>query len=306
MNVSEERPPRKSVLLSFRFLTVSVIGSFAMAITSVYADLPALVALLGALVSILAGLALEAIHQAETHNNRQNKWFAQLQVPVLLASDANLTERYVELSEALARLSKCDDEVLREVALIRLAVLTNELTAISTGSVVFDSTETWRTVYEKLLRADDVSEYLSVAWVRTADYWQDTPGRQSTELNLQRAHEGLLIERLAIVNDTIWPPEAALPDEPIRRWLLDQHEHGMRILLVRESQLKLEPELIVDYGIYGNRAVGYQELDDQSRTKRFTLRFDHEEIQLAKDRWQRLKLYAIPLWKILDRRTGTP
>ena len=262
MNFPEERPPSKSALLSFRFLTVSVIGSLAMAITSVYADLPALVALLGALVSILAGLALEAIHQAETHNNQQSKWFSQLQVPVLLASDPSLTEHFVELSEALARLSQSNDEVLREVALIRLAVLTNELTAISMGSVVFDSTETWRTVYEKLLRADDVSEYLSVAWVRTADYWQDAPGRRSTELNLLRAHEGLLIERLAILNDSVWPQEAALPKEPIRRWLLDQHEHGMSILLVRESQLSLEKNLVADFGIYGDRAVGYQELDD--------------------------------------------
>ena len=34
------------------------------------------------------------------------------------------------------------------------------------------------------------------------------------------------------------------------------------------------PDLLADFGIYGDRAVGTQELDEQSRTVRFTLSFD--------------------------------
>ena len=43
-----------------------------------------------------------------------------------------------------------------------------------------------------------------------------------------------------------------------------------------------------------------QELDEQSRTVRFELRFDEPGIRLATDRWERLKLYARPYSELLD------
>ena len=63
---------------------------------------------------------------------------------------------------------------------------------------------------------------------------------------------------------------------------------------MRESELAGEPDLLADFGLYGDRATGIQELDEQSRTQRFVLRFDPRDLKLARDRWERLSLYATP------------
>jgi hypothetical protein len=62
--------------------------------------------------------------------------------------------------------------------------------------------------------------------------------------------------------------------------------------LVRESEIGGEADLLCDFGIYGDRATGIQELDELSRTLRFMLLFDKQSIKLAQDRWARLSLYA--------------
>ncbi len=74
----------------------------------------------------------------------------------------------------------------------------------------------------------------------------------------------------------------------------EQHDRGIRISVVRESELSSEPDLLSDFGIYGDRATGIEELDEQSRTLRFILLFDHQSISLARDRWARLSLYTKP------------
>src|SRR5262245_63371486 len=51
------RTPR-SILLSFRFLATSLLGALAMALVSVFAELPAQITMLGTLVSMLVGLFL--------------------------------------------------------------------------------------------------------------------------------------------------------------------------------------------------------------------------------------------------------
>ena len=70
---------------------------------------------------------------------------------------------------------------------------------------------------------------------------------------------------------------------------------------MRESQIATEADLLVDFGIYGDRAVGIQELDEQSRTIRFVLDFDRQSLNLACDRWDRIALYATPYADLLDR-----
>ena len=55
--------------------------------------------------------------------------------------------------------------------------------------------------------------------------------------------------------------------------------HGIWVMLVRESDIAGEPDLLADFGIYGERATGVQELDDQSRTLRFILYFDPQNIE---------------------------
>jgi hypothetical protein len=136
--------------------------------------------------------------------------------------------------------------------------------------------------------------------VRTKDYWQDPPGRQSMVANFEASHRGTFIERILILRDDLWPKKDILPKADILPWIEEQHDNGLRIRLVRESDVAGEPDLLADIGIYGTRAFGVQELDERCRTVRFVLQFDPQAVRLAKDRWQRLTLYTTPLRNLLD------
>ena len=115
------------------------------------------------------------------------------------------------------------------------------------------------------------------------------------ELNYEMARQGLRIERIAIIADDLWPANNGLPIEPLRSWLVNQQRSGIDIQLVRHSTLESEPDLVGDFGIYGNRALGTQQLNDHGRTIKFTLSFDFADVLEAEKRWERLSVYAQPL-----------
>jgi len=219
--------------------------------------------------------------------------------PALVAASHTLTD-------CLPRLGRHSDDVLREAVLLKLDSIQNEMRSLADGKVEFSATEGWRTVYERLLRCADIDTYRSIAWVRTEDYWRDAPGRRSMQLNFERLREGVRIERILILSDFYWPSAALLPSADISRWIEDQHEQGVQVSLVRESEIEAEADLLCDLGIYGNRATGWLELDAQCRTCRFTFDFSPESVRTADERWRRLSLYAISFAELLERteRTG--
>jgi hypothetical protein len=118
--------------------------------------------------------------------------------------------------------------------------------------------------------------------------------------NFEAVYRRVLIERIVILPDALWPDPQRLPSPTINEWLYVQHNHGLHIVLVRESALHTEPDLLSDFGIYGNRAVGTQELDEHSRTIRFLLSFDPQAVRLAVDRWRRLSVFGIPYQSLLE------
>ena len=71
---------------------------------------------------------------------------------------------------------------------------------------------------ERDRRRTEVLETLAVAWVWTAGYWQNRPGRQSLATNFA-AHHGLLIEWVVILPAALWPAGAVLPADAIRPWV---------------------------------------------------------------------------------------
>jgi len=111
-------------------------------------------------------------------------------------------------------------------------------------------------------------------------------------LNYDLARRGVWVERVIILRGELWSPGELLPAREIRPWIQEQHDHGIHVSLVREVDLQGEPDLLCDFGIYGNRATGIEELDEQSRTVRFVLHFDRPSIQLARDRLERISLYT--------------
>ena len=145
-----------------------------------------------------------------------------------------------------------------------------------------------------------VKSYYSVAWVRNNEYWNDVPGRQSMRFNYELIDRGFRIERVHILPDELWPFEEKLPTGGILEWLVEQQGRGIAVSLVRESDLAGEPDLLADFAIYGDRAIGIQELDERSHTLRFILSFDQPSIRHTLARWERLALFARSFQNLID------
>ena len=219
-----------------------------------------------------------------------------------LRSHPELLCAHHTLTHSLCQLADQTDEILRDTAAVRLAAIQEELRNLADGKAVFAGTEAWRTVYERILRTPGLGKYFSVAWLRSEDYWRDAPGRHSMQLNYDLIQLGVRIERTLILNDFFWPPGAALPAKVICQWIEDQYKRGIVIRLVRESEIEDEPELLCDFGIYGRRATGQLELDEQCRAVRFTLDFTPQWVRRFEERWRRLLLFAVTFRDLIDRK----
>ena len=305
MNSDNPRKRRRSAFLSFKFAGTALVGSLTMALVSALAPPQAQIAVLGSFISILAGLFLAYAEQDEERENRRLELFEHLKLPMELAPEDELFQQYVTIAEALSGIAKQEDPVLRQFALMKLSSIGGQVQSLARGTAVFSNTETWRVVYEQILQSPGLRSYHSVAWVKTADYWQDQPGRQSMRLNFEMVKRGLRIDRIVILRDTLWPKGHTLPSAEILRWIEEQNDQGIWVSLVRESELGTEPDLLCDLGVYDERAAGIQELDDRSRTLRFILHFDQPNIRHARERWERLLLYADSYADLVDRSDGS-
>ncbi len=298
--MSPVEPQRRSAFFSYRFLLTAVTGSVVMVLVSTFGSFPAQLAIIGAFVSILGGLFLSYLGQEEQREKDRAKTIESLSVPLSLAADKEFFDLYLEVSEGLAALSKRKDPILRRIALLKFASVADQINGLADGKIVFAMTEAWRTVYGDLLNSPDIRQYRSVAHVCTSKYWQDEPGRQSMRLNFGAVNRGILIERIVLLKSHLWPTGQLLPSSEILPWIEEQHNHGIWVALVRESDLKHESDLLMDFGIYGDRAVGIQELDENCRTLRFTLDLDPQSVQIFNERWKRLQLYAKSFKNLLD------
>ena len=131
----------------------------------------------------------------------------------------------------------------------------------------------------------------------------DTVVRRSIRLNFELQDAGTLsIERTIVIADELWPSNEHLPTESLQRWIDEQHNHGIWLRLLRLSSILNEPDLHADFGIYGTRAVGVQELGFHSKTARFILYFDFDRVREAEARWDRLAVYATSYRDLLDPR----
>lgn len=296
---------KPTVIFNFRFLTTALVGSLVMALVAVFGDLSAQIAMLGSWVSVLAGLIVSYVEQDDERERRRHDLLRMVSVPVTLARERTLLLHYRSYSEALEKMADQTDSILRQFVMLKLANIGEQLQMLADGTIIFSDTEVWRTIYDQFLRSPDITKYWSVAWVKSPEYWQDQPGRQSLDANFAAVRRGVMIHRLVIIADSLWPDASPFPTEPIRAWLDEQHNQGIWIGLVRESEVAHESDLLADIGIYGDRAIGVQELDSRSRTLRFVLSFDAEKIQDAKTRWERLKLYAVSYLTVLDRTQTT-
>lgn len=211
-----------------------------------------------------------------------------------------------ELHDTFSRIHLFPDPVYQTHAQLRLSEVLAHLRDLADGRLTFSSTETWRTAYEDLLNTVSTKRYLSVAVLNSEDYWQDQPGKRSIELNFQLLEHGFYVARIFILDDFFWPRMAAVPDTTMFEWISEQYYRGIDVYLLRSSELKDEPGLQTDFGVYGHAAVGYQSTDLQGRTTEFELRFDPDSMMRAEEAWKKLMLFAIPFEQIADVKVALP
>jgi hypothetical protein len=91
-------------------------------------------------------------------------------MPFAVAQDFAVFERYQKLTQALLGVSRHNDPLYREIALEQLDRVVARTAEIAAGTLVFEGTEAWRIVYERLLRSFGLYQYRSVAWIKNAEY----------------------------------------------------------------------------------------------------------------------------------------
>ena len=207
------------------------------------------------------------------------------------------------VSKELHRLNRSEglkSDVFRQQVALRLDDKLTEITDLAAGKLVFSSTETWRTVYQQVLESADAKRYLSVALIRTDDYWRDAPGESSLKFNYELVAHGFHIHRVFVIDDFFWPRASRTPSKQLFLWILDQYRRGIEVSLIRLTDLDDDPSLVCDIGIYGQSAVGQQQTDFEGKTTRFELCFAASALQQADQRWRQLMVYAQPFTAISD------
>lgn len=280
-------------------IAVSTGGISCVAVIAVwyFATTNILVLVLGLCLSLVIGLMCYAL-TAPRHDLSTLDIFETL---FELAHDSDISLVNKQISKSLLNASQRKDSIFRELLMQRLDLIAEDIKMAGDGRIEFISTESWRIFYEQILKSPGINNYRSVSHIETQNYWQDGAGRKSTELNLKLHDSGTVrVERIAIVADHLWQNDELFPVGIVHEWLEEQHRHGIWIELVRESDLAREPELISDFGIYGNRAVGRQFSDSGGRTSRFVLSFDFDDVKKAEDYWKKLRVFTVSYAKLLD------
>ncbi|WP_145386110.1 hypothetical protein [Stieleria neptunia] len=266
-----------------------------------FGGMPEQLTALGIVVSSVMGLQLSQFQQSNRRNRQLTQVLEAAGLQSQLLFQPDLFSVHIRIARALNSLAESDNATLRNHAVASLSDLHAKISEMSEGKLVFENTETWRTVYERLLRKPEVTKYRSISWFRNAVYWQDLPGKKSLQLNCDLADSGLLIQRSVIAPASLWETGENLPLSPLLEWIEQQHIHGIWVKLVREEDLRAEPDLLVDLGIYGEIAVGSQLVDEEGRTSRFELDFRDDERKAAEAIWDRLDLFATSYAELLDR-----
>ncbi len=151
--------------------------------------------------------------------------------------------------KAIDRLVRATERIgndhFRNQAMLRLERQRAELELLADGRVAFESTETWRAVYEDVLSTCEANRYLSVAVVQSEDYWRCLPGERSVAFNGTLVDRGFYAHRIFIIDDFLWPPRAKVPSKDLFAWIVRQYVQGIQIGVLRVSDVR------ADAGRYG-------------------------------------------------------
>jgi hypothetical protein len=206
-----------------------------------------------------------------------------------IAQNPNVKEFYDSTIQPFCEIFAVKDDVFIDLVKSRLNEFRLQLaTEFAMGTISFRA-EAWRVPYRNILNQPDMKVYKSVAWVKSEDYWQDQTGKSSIQFNYELIKSGKEIERIFIVRDSVWN------SSKIRNWIREQKDKGIKIAVAREGLIPVEEDLMYDMGIYGERAVGYQNLDENCRTTSFQLHFNKSRVEKANELFEKLKMHTLTL-----------
>ena len=272
---SQQRP--RSVLLSFKFLGTALVGSLTMALVSTFAPLPAQIAVLGACVSILAGLFVAYVEQEDQRERAARGPPGDAPRPPGAGPRARAVRPVLRLRRGAGRARPAARPGAPPVrpAEARLALRAGPAAGPRHGRLLQH-----RDLAHRLRAAarEPGAAVLPVGRLGQDPRLLAGPARPAEHAAQLRPGAPRPADRAD--RDPPRRPLAGgepLPAPAIRPWIDEQNDHGIWVSLVRESEIAAEPDLLADFGIYGDRAIGIQELDEQSRTLRFVLHFDRPE-----------------------------
>ncbi|VTR91602.1 Membrane protein OS=Rhodopirellula europaea 6C GN=RE6C_02843 PE=4 SV=1 [Gemmata massiliana] len=258
---------------------------------------PALpLALLGAGFGIVGGLVSASILRWNHANLSKHQV-----VPPELATNTELVRVYHILREALFTVASGPDGIPKETLTQKIVALGVQLRAMATGTNTFAGSGSWYVAHDAVLAVPDLREYLAVVRVRDPECVRDPVIQESLRATFAAVNRGVLVERVLVISDTLWPGDRVLPTDDVRPWIEDQHNHGLRVILLRERDLPTDTSGPIDTCVFDDWGVGTRDLDDRSQTVRVALDFAPGAVRAARERLDRLSQIGIPFGELLER-----
>ena len=209
-------------ILTTQVVVATLVGSVVMALVGAFGSLTTQLGVLGSFVCILGGLVLEILEDQNAKDRQLASLNLLIRTAYALAKDSEVLEEFEKIVAGIESSLNIDQKLFRELALEQLKKIGQVSKSLGKGMISFEETEAWRLAYEKILRDESVRLYYSISLIESPDYWQDEPGKRSIALNYQLQDEKKLkIERIAIIDDSLWPAHHDRPQEDVFDWLVD-------------------------------------------------------------------------------------
>ncbi|WP_157469239.1 hypothetical protein [Gemmata sp. SH-PL17] len=208
---------------------------------------------------------------------------------------------YRILHEALAGITEQPAGEQRDTLTQKLIALGVQFRRVASGTASFTGPASWYVAHDAVLTVPGLKEYLAVIWVRAPADIHNPVIQEGLRATYAAVRRGVLVERVLVVSDSLWPADRILPTDDIRPWIEDQHNHGLRVILLRERDLLNDTGRAVDTCVFDDWGVGTRNLDDRDQTLRVTLDFAPDAIRIARERLDRLSQIGIPYGELLER-----
>jgi hypothetical protein len=269
-------------------------GSLLVVLAAV--GVPALpLALLGAGLIVVSGLVLYSRRARPSDATEKPSALSEL------AGHRELERLYRVLCEALAAVASQPEGARKEAMTQKLIALGVQFRAIASGAGALSGAESWYVAHDAILAVPDLKEYRAIVRIPNAECVRDPAIQESLRASFAAVRRGVLVERILILAESLWPMGRLLPSDEILPWIEDQHNHGHRVILIRERDLAPETNLPIDTCMFDDWAVGTRDLDDHSRTGRVALDFTPTAVRTALGHLDRLSNLGISFRELLVR-----